>query len=475
MYRIAVLTIASILPLVAASAATPVPLATIRAELAPTGTLRAGINYNNPLLATRDASTGELRGLAVDLSRELARRVGVPVKLIPYDAAGKMTADAKSGAWDIAYFAIDPARGADVDYTAAHSHLEGTYLVPPGSTLQKIADVDRAGVRIAVTTGSAYDLFLSRELKHAQLVRAQTTPQSIAMMMEQKLDAVAAVRTAAVAGARSLPGSRVLDGHFMIIPQAAALPKGRPAAARYVSEFIEEMKATGFVAAAMTRHGLTPDDAVVAPLARTTAAVRVATYIELKSASTRAGWSLLTQYARATRAEPGNVEVHALQETARPNRFVIVESWQHQAAFAEHEKAAHTRLLREQLKSIHRGPFDQRINSAFAVDPRAGAAGPKAVNVVTHVDVPGARREEAEVLLKRLVAASRQDAGNVRYDVYQQADPRTNHFTVFAVWDRQQAFEASGNSPHWQQFREALGPMLGALYDERIYRAGAAR
>jgi polar amino acid transport system substrate-binding protein len=237
----------------------------IKAELAPTGTLRAGINYNNPLLATRDAATGELRGIAVDLSRELGRRIGAPVQLIPYDAAGRLSDAVKTRAWDIAYLAVDPARAAEIDFSAPYIELEGTYLVPAGSPLQRIEDVDRAGVRIAVTSKSAYDLFLTRELKQAQLVHAATTPESIEMMGAQQLDAVAAVRTALAPVARRIPGSRVLSGHFMTIPQAAGIPRGRPAAAQYVRQFIEEMKASGFVAEALTRHGLQRDDAIVAP------------------------------------------------------------------------------------------------------------------------------------------------------------------------------------------------------------------
>jgi polar amino acid transport system substrate-binding protein len=193
--------------------------------------------------------------------------VGVPVQLVAYDAAGKMSAAASSGAWDIAYLAIDPARAADIDFTAAHSELEGTYLVPAGSPLQNIEDVDRVGIRIAVTAKSAYDLYLSRNLQHAKMVLANSTPESFDLMLEQKLDAVAAVRTALVPLAQRLPGSRIMSGHFMTIPQAAGIPKGRPAAARYVHQFIEDMKASGFIAAAFKRHGLGPNDAIVAPLA----------------------------------------------------------------------------------------------------------------------------------------------------------------------------------------------------------------
>jgi polar amino acid transport system substrate-binding protein len=200
----------------------------------------------------------------VDLSRELAHRIGVPLALIPYEAAGKITSSAASDVWDIAFLAVDPLRANEIDFSAPHIELEGTYLVPAGSLLQKIEDIDRDGARIAVTANSAYDLYLTRSLKHAKLVRADNTPKSIALLQEQKLDAVAAVRTALVAAAANLPGARVLDGHFMTIPQAVGVPKGRPAAAKYVSAFIEEMKRSGFVLNALKRHGFGPNDAIVA-------------------------------------------------------------------------------------------------------------------------------------------------------------------------------------------------------------------
>ena len=265
MFRIAsgILAVGAAAAIVSAQSMKPA----VRSELAPTGRLRAGINYNNPLVARRDAATGELRGTAVDLSRELARRVGVTVDLVPYDAASPMSAAASSGAWDVAFLAVDPARATDIEFTAPYIELEGTYLVPAGSPLHRIEDVDRDGVRVAVTARSAYDLFLTRELKHAQLVRATTTPESVDLMVAQKLDALAAVRTALVAAAPRITGSRVLSGHFMTIAHAAGVPRGRPAAAAFVRRFIEDVKASGFVAEALARHGLTSDDAIVAPLA----------------------------------------------------------------------------------------------------------------------------------------------------------------------------------------------------------------
>jgi polar amino acid transport system substrate-binding protein len=250
--------------LTAVSAAGQSETASARSELAPTGTLRVGINYNNPLLARRDAATGELRGVAVDLSLEVGRRLDLPVVLIPYGAAGRMADAVTNATCDLAFLAVDPARARGIEFTAPYIEIEGTYLVPAGSPLRRLEDVDRDGIRIAVTAKSAYDLFLMRELKHARL-RAATTPESIDLMVSQKLDAVAAVRTALVSGARHLPGSRILSGHFMTIPQAVGIPRGRPAAAAFVRQYIEDVKASGFVASLLERHSLKADDAVLAP------------------------------------------------------------------------------------------------------------------------------------------------------------------------------------------------------------------
>lgn len=238
-------------------------MAALRAEFAPTGKLRAAINHGNPVLAARDVNTGELRGVTVDLSRELGRRLGLPVELVPFDAAGKVSAAVKAGVWDIAYLAIDPERAQDIDYTAPYVELEGTYLVPAGSKLRNVADADQAGVRIAVNPKSAYDLFLSRNLKHARIVRPATAPESFELLTRREVDAVAGVRTALVTASRTIPGARVMKGRFMTIPQAAGLPKGRPQALRFLREFIESVKASGFIAAALKRHGLTADDAIV--------------------------------------------------------------------------------------------------------------------------------------------------------------------------------------------------------------------
>jgi polar amino acid transport system substrate-binding protein len=237
----------------------------VRADLAPSGTLRAAINYGNPVLVQGTPAAGEPRGISVDLGRELGRRIGVPVELVPYTAAGQVTDAVKTGAWDLAFLAVDPTRANDLVFTAPYLEIEGTYLVPAGSPLHAIADVDRQGVRVAVGAKSAYDLFLTRTLTRAQIVRAPSAVESIALFTRDKLDAVAGVRQALAAAARDIPGARVMDDRFMVIAQAAAVPKGRDAAAKYVREFIEDVKASGFVAESLKRSGV--DGVTLAPLA----------------------------------------------------------------------------------------------------------------------------------------------------------------------------------------------------------------
>ncbi len=246
--------------LAACSAVLPAPTSAV-AQLAPNGTLRAAINYGNPLLATRDAN-GEARGVSVDMARELARRLGVPLELVIYTAAGKVVEGIAVGAWDVGFFAIDPVRAADTDFTAAYLLIEGAYLVPEGSPIRRNEDVDRAGVRVAAAKGSAYDLYLTRALKQARLVHAPTSQAVTDMMLGRGLEVAAGVRQQMQADARRLPGLRLLDGRFMEIRQAMALPKGRAAGAAYLRDFVEEMKASGFIAEALRRHGV--DGAVVA-------------------------------------------------------------------------------------------------------------------------------------------------------------------------------------------------------------------
>ena len=238
--------------------------AAIVKELAPTGKLRAAINFGNPVLAQKDPATGDARGVTGDLARELAKRLGVQVEFVGFDTAGKVSGSAKDGIWDICFLAIDPVRAADIAFTGPYVVIEGVYIVPKDSGLQAVADVDRAGVRIAVGKGSAYDLFLTREIKHATLVRDASSGKSLDMFLRDKLEAGAGVKQPVVAFAKEHPDTRLIPGRFMAIEQAMGTIKGRDGAAvRYLHEFVEEMKASGFVAKALQASG--QGDAEVAP------------------------------------------------------------------------------------------------------------------------------------------------------------------------------------------------------------------
>jgi polar amino acid transport system substrate-binding protein len=228
----------------------------LRADLAPTGTLRIGINYGNPVLATRDSGSGELNGVAVDLARELGRRVDLPVALVGFESAGRMVAGLKSGAWDVAFLAVDPERAGEIDFTAPYIEIEGTYLVPAGSTLRASADVDRAGVRIGVSANSAYDLFLSRSLQNAELVHTGSPNAAFELIVAGKVDVVAGVRQSLTANAEKLPGARVFADRFMAIQQALGIVKGHGEGAKYLREFIEDVKASGVVARAIETAGV---------------------------------------------------------------------------------------------------------------------------------------------------------------------------------------------------------------------------
>ena len=226
-----------------------------RADLAPAGKLRAGINYGNTILATRDPASGESRGVAIDLTHALGRRLGVPVELVAYQSVAAMVDAAKTGAWDIAFLGADPARAGDISFTAPYLELEATYLVPAGSPLRAIADVDRAGVRVAAPARAAYELFLSRSLTRAHLVRAQGAGAAFDLLAAGKVDALAGLRQALGAAAVKLPGSRMLDGRFMAVQQAIGVPAGRDAGAQYLRDFVEDAKASGVVARAIEQAG----------------------------------------------------------------------------------------------------------------------------------------------------------------------------------------------------------------------------
>ena len=230
------------------------------AEIAPTGKLRAAINYGNAVLASKDAN-GQPQGVSVDLARALGARIGVPVELVTFDSAGKVSSSV--GQWDIAFLAVDPMRATDIAFTAPYVIIEGAYLVPANSPIKSNEEVDRAGTRVAVGAGSAYDLYLTREIKSATLVRAPTSPAVVDMMVAQNLDVAAGVKQQLEADARRVPNVRLLPGSFMVINQAMGVPQGRPAAAAYVKQFVEDVKASGFVAESLKRHRI--EGAAVAP------------------------------------------------------------------------------------------------------------------------------------------------------------------------------------------------------------------
>ena len=235
----------------------------LRAAFTPTGRLRAAINLGNPILAGTDAA-GQPAGVSIDLARGFAERLGVALELVVFDTAGKSVDAVTAEQADIGFFAIDPVRGAGIAFTAAYVLIEGSYLVRSDSPLQDKDEVDRAGHRVAVGKGSAYDLYLSRELKAAEIVRAPSSPAVVDTFVAQNLAVAAGVRQQLEADARRLPGLRLLPGRFMVIQQAMGLPKGRGAeATAALAAYVEEQKASGFVADALARHGI--QGASVAP------------------------------------------------------------------------------------------------------------------------------------------------------------------------------------------------------------------
>jgi len=232
-------------------------------ELAPSGRLRVAINLGNPVLAQQAPGSAEPRGVSADLARELARRLGLPIDFHCHDGAGKVVDAARAGAWDLAFLAIDPVRADVISYSHPYVVIEGAYLVPASSPLRTIEDVDQAGVRIAVGRGSAYDLHLTRTLKQAQRVEAASSAEALEVFLRDQLEAAAGVRQPLAEFAKTHPGVRLLPGRFMSIRQAIAVPKGREACLPYLNAFIEELKASGFVAKALTASG--QDAGILAP------------------------------------------------------------------------------------------------------------------------------------------------------------------------------------------------------------------
>ncbi|MDD3180426.1 MAG: ABC transporter substrate-binding protein [Opitutaceae bacterium] len=242
--------------------ASPPPSAVI-SDLAPSGNLRAVINLGNPVLAKKDASTGEVQGVSVDLTRELARRLGVAAEFVAVSSAGESIEALKADRVDVGFFAIDPARARDIFYTPPYVQIEGAYLVRNESPIRSNEDVDREGIRVAVGSKSAYDLYLTRELKKAKIERAATSPAVVDYFIANHLEVAAGVRQQLEADAKRIPSLRVLPGRFMVINQAMGLQRGHEAGARFLTAFVEEIKASGFVAEALKRHKI--EGASIAP------------------------------------------------------------------------------------------------------------------------------------------------------------------------------------------------------------------
>lgn len=226
-------------------------------ELAPRGTLRATINVGNPILAKLDESTGAPGGVSVDIARELAKRLGTPLDLIVVAAAAKAVETVTAGAADVGFFAIDPVRGAGIAFTAPYVLIEGCYLVGQHSPITENSQVDGSGVRVVVGAGSAYDLFLTRTLERATIVRVPTSPAVVDAFVEQELEVAAGVKQQLLADAARHPGSRLIEKPFMTIQQAMGVAKTRgEAAAQYLRSFVDDLRASGFVRDSLARHNI---------------------------------------------------------------------------------------------------------------------------------------------------------------------------------------------------------------------------
>ena len=227
----------------------------VRADLVPTGTLRAAINYGNFILATKDQATGESRGVAVDLTQELSRRLGAPVEIVAYDSVAVMGDAAPTGVWDIAFLGSDPKREALMSFTAAYLEIEATYLVRGDSPLRTAAEVDRAGLKVAAPARANYELFLSRNLNHAKLVSTAGADAAFDLLATGQVDALAGLTQALHDRLPQLPGSRIVEGRFMGVQQSIAVPKGRDAGLVFLRRVVEDAKASGLVARAIQRTG----------------------------------------------------------------------------------------------------------------------------------------------------------------------------------------------------------------------------
>jgi len=226
----------------------------IVAELAPTGVLRAAINLSNFLLVTGRSAAGDPEGVAPDMAREIASRLGVSVRYVPFKTPGELADAAASGLWDVGLIGAEPQRAEAIAFTPAYCEIEATYLVRAASPLRSIAAVDAAGVRIAVTARTAYGLWLDRNIKHAALVHADTIDGALQQFQRDKLDALAGLKPRLLTDLEKLPGTRLIDGKFMSVQQAIGTPRRNIAAPAFLRSFVEEAKASGLVAGLIERH-----------------------------------------------------------------------------------------------------------------------------------------------------------------------------------------------------------------------------
>ena len=226
-------------------------------SFAPTGSLRVGINLGNPVLASEDAATKKLSGISVDIANEIGKRINLPIQLIPFKSASATVDGIQNGELDMVFVAIDPVRGADISYTPAYIQIEGAYMVKASSPLKSNIEVDVAGTEIVVGKGSAYDLYLTREIKNATLLRAASSQAVIDDFMAGKGNVAAGVKQQLESDAKRYEGLRMLPGRFMVINQSIGIPKARPDFAKttaYLSEVIAQLKQSGFIVNSMQRH-----------------------------------------------------------------------------------------------------------------------------------------------------------------------------------------------------------------------------
>lgn len=242
--------------LVAGCAASPVVPDAARSELAPTGKLRAGMNLGNALFTTKDAVTGELRGVSVDLMRELASRLGVPVDWVVHATPGDVADAVDKGTWDVAILAIAQARAQTIAFSPAMTEIEATYVVRKDSVLRSVGQVDASGIRISAPEKAGYELYLTQTLRNATLTRTKGFQASLDLFKERRADALAGLRPTLLASMDKMPDARLLEGKFMTVNHGFCTPRERRAAAEYLKAFVEEMNASGFVARSIERHGV---------------------------------------------------------------------------------------------------------------------------------------------------------------------------------------------------------------------------